>query len=522
MKEIETAVNQMKPRKAPGPDNFPMEALWLPRVKQEVLRICNESFRTSTVPPLFVETTVIQIYKKGNPNEWSNYRPISLMSIGAKLYNRLILNRIAPVLDKYLRSEQNGFRPQRSTTHHILLLRRLLEETDVRKDARIILCFVDLQRAFDSVPRRQLEAILHAYRIPVKLVQAIMSLYTTHTIQVATHYGKTESISVTQGVLQGDTLAPFLFTLVMDFFLRKALDERCQDLGIQLQAPKGTRSRPQSQGYSITDAVLADDIALMATSVQAMQIMINKLEEVGNSLGFTINRDKTKFLLAGDWSSSYHCLTLAGGPIDQCTDFKYLGSWIRNTSKDFEARKAQAWSACTQLRKVWTSPIGRELKLRVFSACVTSILLDGAESWSMTKTLEKRLDGCYTKLLRMALNVSWKDKKTNLELYGNLSKASVILRKRRVTLFGHLHRLKEYNPQPVSYSLLWKQKSKYRPGGQHVLTLPKVISRDINCSVEDLEYLLNDKLEWRRLCTNLSSPFSIGQLTSSIPFVKCF
>jgi len=85
------------------------------------------------------------------------------MSMGAKLYNRLILNRLAPKLDLHMRTEQNGFRWQRTTTHHLIFLRRLVEETRIRREATLVLCFVDLAKAFDSVPRRQLEAILRAY-----------------------------------------------------------------------------------------------------------------------------------------------------------------------------------------------------------------------------------------------------------------------------------------------------------------------------------------------------------------------
>ena len=64
------------------------------------------------------------------------------------------------------------------------------------------------------------------------------------------------------------------------------------------------------------------------------------------------------------------------------------------------------------------------MKVRDFTALVESVLLYGSETWTMTKRLNKMVDGCYTRMLRMALNVSWKQRLTNEELYGKLPKVS--------------------------------------------------------------------------------------------------
>ena len=76
---------------------------------------------------------------------------------------------------------------------------------------------------------------------------------------------------------------------------------------------------------------------------------------------------------------------------------------MENTDKDFKVRKAFAWSACNELRKIWTSTLSKRIKIRLFIATVESVLLYGAETWTITQTMKKQLDGCYTRLLRMAL-----------------------------------------------------------------------------------------------------------------------
>ena len=84
---------------------------------------------------------------------------------------------------------------------------------------------------------------------------------------------------------------------------------------------------------------------------------------------------------------------------------KYLGCYLLSTH-DFKVRKAKAWAAYHQMNKIWNSDMKRILKIRLFQATVESILLYGSESWvTIPATLSKQIDGCYTDMLRMALNI---------------------------------------------------------------------------------------------------------------------
>ena len=85
-------------------------------------------------------------------------------------------------------------------------------------------------------------------------------------------------------------------------------------------------------------------------------------------------------------------------------DLKSLGSLI----DDMKTRKAQALVACNKLGKIWKSKLCSELKVRVFLATVESVFLYGSETWTLTKSTEKQIDGAYTRMLRTALNVSWR------------------------------------------------------------------------------------------------------------------
>lgn len=86
-----------------------------------------------SVPDEWLKFILIPIFKKGDPNLCTNYRGIALMSVVAKLYNRLLLNRLRDGLLKYLRPNQNGYLPMRSTAQHVLILRRIFEEVEKKK-----------------------------------------------------------------------------------------------------------------------------------------------------------------------------------------------------------------------------------------------------------------------------------------------------------------------------------------------------------------------------------------------------
>ena len=91
-------------------------------------------------------------------------------------------------------------------------------------------------------------------------------------------------------------------------------------------------------------------------------------------------------------SSPDSIVALDGAPIELVTDFKYLGGYT-NTAHDMKVRIAQAWGAINSLTKVWKSPIKKETKTKVFKQSVETILLYGSDSWTLTKSLKKSIDG---------------------------------------------------------------------------------------------------------------------------------
>ena len=140
---------------------------------------------TGEKPDQWSESSLITVPKTGDLSDTNNYRGIALSSIAAKTTNKLILNRIRPQIDKHLRPNQNGFRPGRSTTAHILALRRIIEGVKSR-NLKAVVIFVDFCKAFYSIHRGRMLEILKAYDVPPNMLAGIKAMYSNTRAKVIT------------------------------------------------------------------------------------------------------------------------------------------------------------------------------------------------------------------------------------------------------------------------------------------------------------------------------------------------
>ena len=213
--ELDSVLRKIKNRKAAGLDEIPPE-VWKTRQFDDILlRHCNAVYNQNPIDR-WMKGCILPFPKKGDLGLAKSYRGITLTSIAAKIYNALLRNRIESKIDNILRKNQNGFRRNRSTTSQILTIRRILEGVRA-KNQQATLIFVDFTKAFDSIHRGKMEQILLAYGIPKETVAAITILYRNTKVKVRSPDGDTEYFDIVAGVLQGDTLAPYLFIICLDY-----------------------------------------------------------------------------------------------------------------------------------------------------------------------------------------------------------------------------------------------------------------------------------------------------------------
>ena len=116
---------------------------------------------------------------------------------------------------------------------------------------------------------------------------------------------------------------------------------------------------------------------------------------------------------------------------------------VASTEKDIDTRLTKAWTAINRLSIIWKSDLTDKMKRSFFQAAVASILLYGCTTWSLTKRLEKKLDGNYTRMLRAILNKSWRQHPTRHQLYGHLPPITKTIQVRRTRHAGHCWRSRE-------------------------------------------------------------------------------
>ena len=168
--------------------------------------------------------------------------------------------------------------------------------------------------------------------------------------------------------------------------------------------------------------------------------------------------------------------------------FTYLGSSVSSTEKDIDTGLTKAWTAIDRLSIIWKSDLTDKMKRSFFQAVVVSILLYGCTTWTLTKRLERRLDGNYTRMLRAVLNKSWRQHPTRLQLYGHLPPITKTIQVRRTRHAGHCWRS---NDELISDVLLWT------PTYGCARTYIQQLCEDTGCNPEDLPEAMNDREKWR-------------------------
>ena len=144
--------------------------------------------------------------------------------------------------------------------------------------------------------------------------------------------------------------------------------------------------------------------------------------------------------------------------------------------------------------RVWKSSLSRRIKTSFFQATVESVLLYGCESWTLSASLKKSLDGCYTRMLRVVMNIDPHEHITNKHLYGGLPKLSDRVASRKMKLAGHCHRHQEL---PASKLVLWEPTHGRRLRGHPTLTYVDVLKQDAGANnSQELAGCMEDWQDW--------------------------
>ena len=281
----------------------------------------------------------------------------------------------------------------------------------------------------------------------------------------------------------GDTLAPYLFIICLDYVLRTSVD-KIRENGFEL-TKKRSRRYPAK---TITDA---DDIAILTNIPNQAETLLHSLERAAAGIGLHVNAHKTEYMC---YNQTGDISTLDGTSLELVDKFTYLGSSVSSTEKDINTRLTKAWTAIDRLSIILKSAPSDKIKRSFFQAAVVSILLYGCTTWTLTKRLEKKLDGNYTRMLRAILNKSWRQHPTRHHLYGHLLPITKTIQARRTRHAGHCRRSRN---ELMSDVFLWTPTYGRAKAGRSAGTYIQQLREDTEGSSEDLPEAMNDREKWR-------------------------
>ncbi|KAK3546717.1 hypothetical protein QTP70_033372, partial [Hemibagrus guttatus] len=306
--EVRKALKRMKSGKAVGPDNIMVE-VWkcLGEAAVEFLTsLFNRVLESERMPEEWRRSVSVPIFKnKGDVQSCSNYRGIKLMSHTMKLWERVVEARLRKVVE--ICEQQYGFMPRKSTTDAIFALRILMEK--YRDGQRELHCvFVDLEKAYDRVPREELWYCMRKSGVAEKYIRVVQDMYERSRTVVRCAVGQTEEFNVEVGLHQGSALSPFLFAIVMDQLSEEVRQE------------------------SPWTMMFADDIVICSESREQVEENLERWRFALERRGMKVSRSKIEYMCVNEREGS-GTVRLQGEEVKKVQEFKYLGSTVHSNGE---------------------------------------------------------------------------------------------------------------------------------------------------------------------------------------------
>uniref|UniRef100_A0AAR2JQE7 Reverse transcriptase domain-containing protein n=1 Tax=Pygocentrus nattereri TaxID=42514 RepID=A0AAR2JQE7_PYGNA len=242
-------------------------------------RLFNIAWTSGVVPLDWQTGVVVPLFKKGDRRVCSNYRGITLLSLPGKVYARVLEKRVRLIVEPQIQEEQCGFRPGRGTLDQLFTLSRILEGSWEFAQP-VHMCFVDLEKAFDCVPRGILWEVLREYGVHGSLLRAIQALYK----QTSVHTNDTHSefFPLGRGARQGCPLSPLLFAIAIE------------PLSIALRSCPLIKGIIRN-GIEYKVSLYADDLLLYITDPdRTLPAVLSILEDFGSFSGYKLNLGKSE------------------------------------------------------------------------------------------------------------------------------------------------------------------------------------------------------------------------------------
>ena len=340
------------------------------------------------------------------------------------------LKLLERVIDRRMREEvqigrgQLGFMKGVGTTDGIFTVRQIMEKYR-EKQQTLHMAFIDLEKAYDRVPRGEVWLCLRERGVPEKYLRLVQETYKDVTTRVRSAVGETRSFRVGVGLHQGSALSPFLFNIVFDVITG------------------GVRENPP------WCVLYADDVILVAENREDLQLKLERWRQALESRGMKISRSKTEYMTTDMVGDQDETIQLDGTDLKRVRSFKYLGSMMQSScdlDSEISHRIQSGWNNWRKVTGVVCDrrvPI--QLKGKIHKAVVRPALMYGLETAPIKKAEERKLDVAEMKMLRWMSGVTRMDRIRNEYIRGSLkvTEVSKKVQEARLRWYGHVMRSAE-------------------------------------------------------------------------------
>ena len=475
--EVMENMQRMKNGKAVGPDDIPVE-VWKclgESALKFLTKLYNRTMESERMPEEWRDSVLIPIFKNtGDVQSCSNYRGIKLISHTMKLWERIVEKRLRS--DLKFSNQQYGFMPGKSTTDALFALRVLMEK--YREGQKELHCvFVDLEKAYDKVPREEVWYCMRKSGLADKYVRIVQDMYDGSTTAVRCAVGVTEGFEVTVGLHQGSALSPCLFAMVMD----RMTDD------IREEAP--------------WTMMFADDIVICSESKEQVEEKLESWRYALERRGMKVNRRKTEYMCVNErQDTGSGTVKMQGEEVTKVDDFKYLGSTVQSNGecgREVKKRVQAGWNGWRRMSGVICDRrVPARVKGKVYKVAVRPAMLYGLETVALTKRQEAEMEVAELKMLRFSLGVTRMDKIRNEYIRGTaqVEKFGEKTREARLRWYGHLRRKDDGY---IGRRMLRMELPGKRKRGRPKRRFMDVVKEDM-AEVEVTEEDTVDRNNWRR------------------------
>ena len=483
---VKKALGKMSSGKAAGPSGIVVEMIHAAgdTAVSMIRDLAVSIIKDGKVPADWEESFIVCLYKgKGDALDRGNYRGLKLTEQVMKILERIIDSVIRGMVS--IDDSQFGFVPGRGTTDAIFVVRQLQEKFQAA-NKRLYMAFVDLEKAFDRVPRKVIWWAMRKLGVEEWVIRLVQGMYENARSRVRVGDGFSGEFGVLVGVHQGSVLSPLLFIIVLEAL-----------------------SREFRVGVPWED-LYADDLVIIADSLDECVNRLKIWKEGMEKKGLRVNAKKTKVLICGEGldtlrksgkypcgvcfsgvgSSSIYCggckkwihkkcsglKQLVEDPTYRCArclgvaraidgrpmesvmvgddslevvdSFCYLGDMLcagGGCSLAVTTRVKTAWKKFRELSPVLTTRhLSPKTRGRIYNTCVRSAMLHASETWPLTKPILLRLIRNDRAMIRQLCHVKPDEveqvRSNDLLKKTGLQDLEVVLRGRRLQWYGHVER----------------------------------------------------------------------------------